>query len=63
MLQEKSEIEDKAQCETSDSSADTQEKRAEFSESPKSPEGSEEDSLDSDGEDQEVTQEQPRRLR
>ena len=42
---------------------DTQEKRVEFSESPKRPEGSEKDSSDSDGDKQEATQEQPRQLR
>jgi len=63
MLQKKSETEDKAQGEGSDSSADTQEKKVEFSESPKRSEGSEEDSLDSDGDEQEATQEQPRPLR
>jgi len=36
------------QGEASDSSTDTQEKGVEFAESPKRPEGSEEDSLDSD---------------
>ena len=53
MLQEKLEIEDKTQCGASDSStADTQEKGVKFSESPKRPEGSEEDSSNSDGEKQ-----------
>jgi len=40
MLQEKSEMEDKAQGGASDSSEDTQEKKVEFLESPKKPEGS-----------------------
>ena len=53
----------KAQGGASDSSADTQEKGVEFSESSKRLEGSEEDSLDSDGDEQEATQEQPRPLR
>jgi len=44
MLQEKSETEDKAQGEASNSSADTNEKKVKFSESPKRPEESEEDS-------------------
>jgi len=44
-------MEDKIQGGASDSSADTQEKKIEFSESPKRPEGSEEDSSDSDGDD------------
>jgi len=63
MLQEKLETEDKAQGGASDSSADTQEKEVEFSESPKRIEGSEKDSSRSDGDEQEVTQEQPRLLR
>ena len=52
-----------AQGGASDSSADTQEKRVEFSESPKRPERLEEDSSDSDGDEQEATQGQPRLLR
>ena len=61
---EKSQAEDKAQDEASNSSAaDTQEKGVEFSDSPSRPEGSEEDSSDLDGDDQEATQEQPRLLR
>jgi len=63
MLREKSETEDKAQGAASDSSADTQEKEVEFSESPKRSEGSEDDSSDSDGDNQEAIQEQPRPLR
>jgi len=50
ILREKSETEDKAQSEALDSSAvDTEEKRVEFSDSPKRPKGSEEDSSDLDG--------------
>jgi len=45
MLREKSETEDKAQGEVSDSSAGTPEKEVELSENSKWPEGSEEDSL------------------
>ena len=63
MLREKSETEDKAQCGASDSSTVTQEKEIKFSESPKRPEGSEENSSDSDRDDQEATQEQPRPLK
>jgi len=59
MLQEKSEMVDKAQDGTSDSSTDTPKKDVEFSESLKRPEGSEEDSSDSDGDEQEATQKQP----
>ena len=44
ILREKSETEDKTQGGASDSSTDTQEKEVELSESPKRPEGSEEDS-------------------
>jgi len=58
MLREKSDTEDKAQGGASDSSAvDTQEKGVEFSDSPKKPERSEEDSSGSDGDKQEATQE------
>ena len=63
MLREKSETEDKAQGAASDSSADTQEKEVEFSESPKRSEGSEEYSSDLNRDEQEATQEQPRPLR
>jgi len=63
MLREKSETEDKAQGRASDSSADSQEKKVEFPESAKRPEGSEEDSSDSNGDEHEATQEQPRLLR
>ena len=49
MLQNKSETKDKAQGGDSNSSANTQEKGIEFSESPKRPQGLEEDSSDSDG--------------
>ena len=44
MLQDRSETEDKVQGGASDSLADTQEKGVKFSESPKRPDGSEEDS-------------------
>jgi len=64
MLREKSEVEDKAQGGASDSStADTQEKGVEFSNIPKRPEGSEENSSDSDGDKQKATQEQLRPFR
>jgi len=56
-------MEDKAQDGASDSSVDTKEKGVEFSESPKRPEGSEKDSSNSDGDNEETTQEQPRPLR
>ena len=59
-MQDKSETEDKTQGGASDSSTDTQEKGVEFSKNPKRPDGSEEDSLDSDGDEQEATQEQRR---
>jgi len=49
ILQDKSETEDKAQGNAFDNSADNQKKRVEFLESPKRPEGSEEDFSDSDG--------------
>jgi len=56
MLREKLETEDKAQGGASDSSiADTQEKRVDFSNNPKRPEGSEKDSSDSDGDKHEAT--------
>jgi len=60
MLLEKSETKDKAQDGASDSSADTQEKKVEFLESP---ERSEDDFSDSDGDEHAATQEQPRPLR
>jgi len=63
ILQEKSEMEDKAQGGASDSSADTKKKEVEFSKSPKRPEGSEKDSLNSDRDEQESTQEQAIPLR
>jgi len=63
MLREKSETENKAQGGASDSSTNAPEKGVEFSESPKRPEGSEEDSSNPDGDNQETTQEQPRPLR
>ena len=56
ILWEKLETEDKAQGGASDSSADTQEKGVKFLESPKRPEGSEEDSSDLHGDKQEATQ-------
>jgi len=60
----KSETKDKAQGGDSDSStADTQKKGVEFSDSPKRPEGSEDDSSDSYGDKHEATQEQPTPLR
>jgi len=55
MLREKPETKDKAQGGASNSSAtDTEEKGVKFSDSPKGPEGSEEDSSDSDGDKQEA---------
>ena len=63
IFNEKWKTEDKAQGGASDSSADTQVKKIEFSEIPKKPERSEEDSSDSDGAEHEATQEQPRPLR
>ena len=62
MLQEKSEMEDKVQRETSNSSTDTLKNGIEFSKSLKRPEGSEEDFSDSDRDEQEATQEQPKLL-
>ena len=56
-------MEDKVQGGASNSLVDTQEKEVKFSESPKRSEGSEEDSSDSNGDEQEATQEQPRPLR
>ena len=55
MLQEKSETEDKAQGGASDSSTNTQEKKVEFSDSPKRPEGSEENASYSDEDEHEAT--------
>ena len=55
MLQDKSEPKDKAQGGASDSSANTQNKGVEFSESPKRLEGLEEDPSNSDGDNKEVT--------
>ena len=49
MLQERSEKEDKAQGGAQDSSADSQANEAEFSDGPKLPDGSDEYSLESDG--------------
>ena len=58
ILREKSEIEDKAQGEASDSSAaDIQKKGVEFSDNPIRHEGSEEDSSYLDGDKQQATQE------
>ena len=54
MLREKSEMKDKAQGRASDSSADTQKKEVEFSDSPKRLEESEEDSSNPDGDNQEA---------
>ena len=48
-------MKDKAQGGASDNLADTQEKEVEFSESPKRPEGLEEDSSYPDGDNQEAT--------
>ena len=62
-MQKKSETKDKAQGEASDSLIDTQKKRVKFSENSKRPQGSEEGSLDSDGDEQKATQEQPKPLR
>ena len=56
-------MEDKAQGRALDSSANTQKKEVDFSESPKRPERSKEDSSDSNGDKQEATQKQPRPLR
>jgi len=58
MLREKSKTEDKVQGETSDSlAANTHEKGVEFSDSPKRLERPEENFSDSDGDNQEATQE------
>ena len=51
------------QVEASNSLADTQEKKVEFSKNSKLADGLEEDSSDSDGDEHEATQEQPRPLR
>ena len=63
MLQERSETKDKAQGGDPDSSVDPKVKRVEFPNSPKKPDGSNEDSSDSDRDEQEATHEQPRPLR
>ena len=63
MLQEKSETGDKIQGESPDSSIDTQKKIVKFSENPKRPDKSNENSTDSDGDEYETTQEQPKPLR
>ena len=62
ILQEKSEMENKAQGGAPDSSTDTQEKGVQFSENSKRPDGSKNNSSNSD-EEQKATQEQPRPLR
>jgi len=56
-LQEKSEMENKAQGGAPDSSTDTQEKGVKFSKNPKRHDELEENSSDSDGDEQEATQE------
>ena len=56
-------MKDKVQGGASDSSTDNQKKKVEFSESLKRPEESEEDSSNSDRNEYEATQEQPRPLR
>ena len=56
-------MKDKAQGRVSDSSADTQEKEVEFSESLRRPEESEEDSSGLDRDNQDAIQEQPGTLR
>ena len=48
-------MEDKAQGGAPDSSTETSEKRVEFPENPKRPDGLEEDSSGSDGDEQEAT--------
>ena len=63
MLREKLETEDKVQGGASDSLTDTQKKEVEFSESPKRPDRSEEDSSNLDGDEHEATQKQPKPLR
>ena len=50
-------MEDNAQGGAPDSSVDTQKKKVEFSENPKRLDRYDEDSSDSDGDDQEATQE------
>ena len=63
MLQEKSEMEYKAQSGAPNSLVDTQEKEIELSENPKRPDGSEDNSSDSDGDEQRLLKSQPRPLR
>ena len=63
ILQERSEMEDKAQGGALNSSIDTQEKRVESSENPKRPDRSNEIFADSYGDEHKVTQEQLRTLR
>jgi len=63
MLQDKSDMKDKAQGGALDNSVDTQEKRVEFSENPKRSDGSNKDSSDSNADEQEATQEKHKSLR
>ena len=56
-------MEDKAQGGAPDSAADSQAKEIEFSDSSKKPDGSDEDPSESDGDEHEATQQQPRSLR
>ena len=63
MLHEKSKIEYKAQSGAPNSLADTQEKEVELSENPKRPDGSEDNSSDSDGDERRLLKSQPRPLR
>jgi len=62
MLQERSETEDKAQSGAPYCSTDTRVKIVEFSDSPKRHDESDKNSSDSDGDEQNATQEQPRQL-
>ena len=55
ILQERSEMKDKAQCGTLDSSADSQAKKVEFSDGLKKPDASDEDSSYSTGIEQKAT--------
>jgi len=55
MLQEISEIEDKAKGEALNNSTDYQAKEVELSDDPKKPDGSDEDPSESDGDEHEVT--------
>ena len=63
MLQKGSETENKAQDEAPNSSIDTWVKGVDYPDSPKRPDVSDEESSDSDGDEQEAAQEQPRPLR